>query len=86
MNGKQAKRQRKVASAIAIQWLSTLMSEQEHSPITLKNFKRYMPKDTHTYYNGNFKLLPYSFKWFCKRVKQMGMETTLERIERAGRN
>lgn len=80
MNGKQAKRIRKAARVIAVQWLKTLMSKEEADKITISNFENYMPKDTHTYYHGNLKLLPYSFKWFCKRVKGMGLEATLERI------
>lgn len=86
MNGKQSKRQRKVANGIAVQWLKTLVSAEEAAEITVSNFQKYMPKDTHTNYNGQLKLLPYSYKWFCKRVKQMGRETTLGRIESARRN
>jgi hypothetical protein len=85
MNGKQAKRIRRTAERIMVQWLQTLVSAEEAWKINETNLRKYLPKNTHTYYDGDFKQLPYTYKWFCKRVKQMGLEVTLERINKARR-
>jgi|TARA_A100000171_G_C2065612_1_gene112150 hypothetical protein len=71
MNGKRAKRNRKKAKQLLIEWLHTMVPEgEDKSKINLKNLDQFLPKQTHIFANNKFMLSAYSLKWFYKKVKK----------------
>ena len=51
MNGRQAKKIRRQAKELTVEWLQSLLPEAELERITTKNFKDYMPEQTHVFAN-----------------------------------
>ena len=71
MNGKKAKRNRKRAKQLLIEWLHTMVPEGEDtSKINRKNLDQFLPRQTHIFANNKFMLSAYSLKWFYKKVKK----------------
>jgi|TARA_R100000742_G_C4230322_1_gene52046 hypothetical protein len=69
MNGSKAKSIRRHAKQILIDWLRTMVSDEEAKDITLDNFKDYLPKEKYVFANRKLLLSAYSFKWFVKKIK-----------------
>lgn len=86
MNGKRAKAHRKMADKIALAWLKTLVTDKEADQYTSKNFKNYMPKQTHIMTDRQMHLMPHSYRWFTRLVKKFGLEQAEERILKAGKS
>ena len=71
MNGKKAKEIRSHAKIMLLDWLKSVVTDEEAERITEKNFKDYLPKEGHVYANRKFLLSAYSFKWFVKKIKNI---------------
>ena len=70
MNGRQAKKLRRQAKELTVEWLQSLLPEEEAERITTKNFKDYMPEQTHVFANKRIMLSSFSQKWFNKKLKK----------------
>tara|TARA_X000001382_G_scaffold1594_1_gene1933 strand:+ start:244 stop:480 length:237 start_codon:yes stop_codon:yes gene_type:complete len=77
MNGRQAKKLRKKASELTVEWLQSLLPEAESDKITTQNFQDYMPEQTHVYANQKIMLSSFSHKWFNKKLKKEFYEKRL---------
>ena len=61
---------RNKAKAILVEWLKTLLNEEEQKKVNIKNILTLLPNQTH-YFSGNtFKLQPWSYKWVVKKLKR----------------
>ena len=61
---------RNKAKAILVEWLKTLLNEEEQKKVNIKNVLTLLPNQTH-YFSGNtFKLQPWSYKWVVKKLKR----------------
>ena len=77
MNGRQAKKLRKKASELTVEWLQSLLPEAESDKITTQNFQDYMPEQTHVYAKQKIMLSSFSHKWFNKKLKKEFYEKRL---------
>jgi len=71
MSGKQEKRIRAQAKAVTVEWLKSLVNEEEASKININNYKQRMPNQTHFYLRRCMRLQSYSLKWMVKRIKKI---------------
>ena len=70
MNTKGMSKIRNKAKAILVEWLKTLLNEEEQKKVNIKNILTLLPNQTH-YFSGNtFKLQPWSYKWVVKKLKR----------------
>ena len=70
MNTKEMSKIRNKAKAILVEWLKTLLNEEEQKKVNIKNILTLLPNQTH-YFSGNtFKLQPWSYKWVVKKLKR----------------
>ena len=83
MNGKQAKKLRRKAKDLTVEWIQSLLTEHEASKINLKNFEAYMPEQTHVYANQKIMLSSFSKKWFNQKLKKEFYE---KRLSKATKN
>ena len=51
MNGKKAKQLRKKSKQLVVDWLKTMLVEEEQKKLSLDNFEYYLPEQTHVYMN-----------------------------------
>tara|TARA_R110000822_G_scaffold24946_10_gene75691 strand:- start:899 stop:1183 length:285 start_codon:yes stop_codon:yes gene_type:complete len=71
MNGKKAKRIRKQASIIIVDWLQSLLSDEEGQKINTKNYINFMPKQTHFMAQRTMHLNAYHPKWIGNKINQL---------------
>ena len=72
MNAKKMKKIRKKAKKILVQWLKSLLpdDEKEKEKITEKNIFSLMPTQTHHVFQNQIRLSAWSFKWVVKQLKR----------------
>lgn len=71
MNGRKAKSIRAHGDLLSVQWLKSLLSEEEGDKINIKNVVSKMPTQTHIFLKGKRKLSAYSSKWMYKKIKNI---------------
>lgn len=81
MNGKKSKQLRAQANIILVDWLKSLVNEQEARKITKENCFEMLPDQTYLYINSAFKLQPYSLRWTFKKIKAFHREFPNIKIE-----
>jgi len=82
MNGKKAKRLRKRGKEILVEWLySIIPNEEDKQQINANNIEEYLSDQTHIYTNRKFLLSAYSLKWIYKKVKR-NPDLTLEQLNK----
>ena len=70
MNRKKIKVLRRKAKHILVEWLKSLLPEEEQEKVTINNILELMPKQTHYIHNFQIYQSAWSFKWVMKRLKK----------------
>jgi len=70
MNSKKMKPIRNKAKAILVEWLKTLLNEEEQKKVNVKNVLTLLPNQTHYWQDTTLKLQPWSYKWVVKKLKK----------------
>ena len=82
MNGKKAKRLRKRGKELLVEWLySVIPNEEDKQQINANNIEEYLSDQTHIYMNRKFLLSAYSLKLVYKKVKR-NPDLTLEQLNK----
>ena len=71
MNLKKEKQIRKHAQKLMLDWLKTVVPDEEKPKITLDNLQDFIPNQTHLYANGHLRVSAYTLRWFKKRIKKL---------------
>ena len=71
MNLKKEKQIRKHAQTLMLDWLKTVVPDEEKPKITLANLQDFIPNQTHIYANGHLRVSAYTLRWFAKRIKKL---------------
>lgn len=71
MNSKKAKHVRRRAKELMVDWIKSMIPEDQHQDITVENLDKYMPDQTHIYANRKVILSAYSYRWFIKKIKKI---------------
>ena len=71
MNSKVAKQYRKKAKLLTVEWIKSLIPEEEAKKVTVENFQDYMPDQKYVYANKKFMLSAFSERWFYKNLKRL---------------
>ena len=71
MNRKIIKQINQQVGPILVDWLKTLVSEEEAKKITLDNYKELLPDQTHVFANNKFFLSTFSPRWVRKKLKAL---------------
>jgi hypothetical protein len=80
MNSKEMKRINRHCETLMVEWLKSIVPEEEAEKITIDNYKGMLPNQTHFYGDGKFLISSYSPKWFKKRVKKLSAANRIEDI------
>ena len=70
MNGRKAKQIRKKSKQLVIDWLKTMLVDEEREKVSVNNIEKYLPEQTHIYVNKKVMLSAYTPRWFTQRIKQ----------------
>ena len=61
---------RNKAKAILVEWLKTLLNEEEQKKVNIKNVLTLLPNQTHYWQDTTLQLQPWSYKWVVKKLKK----------------
>ena len=81
MNGRKAKAIRKKSLLILVDWIKTLVSDEEAKNLTTQQAYDLVPKETHVYLNNKLMLSAMSLKWIIKKIKKINKYKKLEDIK-----
>jgi hypothetical protein len=71
MNGKKAKQIRKKGLHLLVDWVKTLVSEEEGKKLSVQDAFNLLPSDTHVFTNQRIMLSAFSQKWINKKLKKL---------------
>jgi len=71
MNGKKAKQIRKKGLHLLVDWVKTLVSEEEGKKLSVQDAFDLLPSDTHVFSNQRIMLSAFSQKWINKKLKKL---------------
>ena len=71
MNSKQEKKIRKHAQQLMVEWLKSVVPEEEQEKVTIENVHTYIPEQTHVYGNRSLHVSAYTLRWFIKGIKKI---------------
>jgi len=87
MNGKKAKQIRKKSKQLVVDWLKTMLVEEEVKKLSVDNIEKYLPDETHFYANNKLMVSAYTPRWFAQRIKKSNknlQDITWQDIESLG--
>ena len=82
MNSKQLKKLRKLVKPLQVEWLQSILPEDQGKTITVNNVEELMPDQTHVFGNGQLHLSFMSDKWIMKILKENPSVSTYTELEK----
>jgi hypothetical protein len=70
MNSKQLKKLRKLIKPLQVEWLQSLLPEDQAKTITVDNVNDLLPDQTHVFGGGKMHLSFMTDKWIMKMLKK----------------
>jgi hypothetical protein len=80
MNSKQLKKLRKFIKPLQVEWLQSILPEDQGNVITVDNVEELMPDQTHVFGNRQMHLSFMSDKWIMKVLKDNPHITTYKEL------
>ena len=80
MNGRKSKAIRKKSIEFVVEWLKSMLIEEEQKKVSTKNYQDYMPTETHIFANNKFLVSSYTPRWFVKLIKRKLKSKPLDKI------
>ena len=81
MNSKQLKKLRKLVKPLQVEWLQSILPEDQGKTITIDNVEGLMPDQTHVFGNHQMHLSFMSDKWIMKILKDNPNITTYKELK-----
>jgi hypothetical protein len=54
-----------------VEWLKSVVPEEEQEKVTIENVHTYIPEQTHVYGNRSLHVSAYTLSWFIKGIKKL---------------
>jgi len=86
MNTKQLKKLRRLVKPIQVEWLQSLLSEEQGKDITVATVEGLLPEQTHAFGQGQLHLSYMTDKWIMKYLKQYPNITTYKELIEVSKN
>ena len=80
MNAKQIKKLRKLVKPIQVEWLQTLLPDEQATTITVDKVEGLLPEQTHAFGQGQLHMSYMTDKWIMKYLKQYPNITTYKEL------
>lgn len=71
MNQRKAKQVRKLSKEFVVEWLKSMLVEEEQKKVNIDNFQNYLPEDSHFYANKKLMVSSFTPRWFAQRIKKV---------------
>ena len=80
MNAKQMKKLRNLVKPIQVEWIRTLLPDDQAMTITVDNVEGLLPEQTHAFGQGQLHMSYMTDKWIMKYLKQYPNITTYKEL------
>ena len=67
----KTKQVRKLSKEFVVEWLQSMLTEEEQKKVSVANYEKYLPEDTHFYANRKLMVSAYTPRWFAQRIKKV---------------
>ena len=71
MNDRKARKIHQRTRELLVEWVKSLLPEEEAEKVTLNNIHHLLPDETHFFANNRIYLNAYSLKWIKKGIKRV---------------
>ncbi len=71
MNQKQATKIRIKSNEIFVEWLKSLLRKEEADKVSIDNYWKFLPQQTHIFANNQLWLAAYSPRWVARKIKKL---------------
>jgi hypothetical protein len=71
MNRRKSKQIKKKSEELVVAWLQNMLVEEEQQKLTVDNYKKYLPEQTHIFVNKKLMVSSYTPRWFQKKIKKI---------------
>ena len=75
MNSKKEKLVRRNAKQLMLDWLRSVVPDDEKDKVQINNLEEYLPDQTHIYANRHLRVSAYTLRWFIKGIKKVVKST-----------
>ena len=75
MNLKKEKQIRRKAKQLMVEWLRSIIPDEDKDKVTVENVHTYIPDQTHVYANQQLHISAYTLRWFIKGIKKVVKST-----------
>ena len=86
MNQKKIKELRRRVKPIQVEWLQTLLPEDQAMTITVNNVEDLLPEQTHAFGQGQLYLSYMTNKWIMKHLKRNPHIKTFKQLQEIAKN
>jgi len=80
MNGRKSKLIRKKSVEFLVEWLGTMLIEEEKKTLSATNYKKYLPEQSHIFANNKLIVSAYTPRWFQKKIKHVLKRKSIDKI------
>ena len=71
MNSKVSRRISRQVTTLLVEWMRSIVPEEDSDKITKENVHSFMPKETHVFFQGTVRLSTYCPKWIRQKIKEL---------------
>ena len=71
MNSNKIKQIHRKTARLLVDWLCTMVSDEEAKIVNTKNIREFMPKEIYAPIGSGFRCVPMSPRWIKKELKRM---------------
>jgi|TARA_R110000764_G_scaffold228745_1_gene319386 hypothetical protein len=80
MNGKQSRKLRLKSKELVMEWVRSLLNEEEAEKISLENYHLLVPEEKYVFANRKLVVSAYTERWFYQNLKKLIKEKSLKTI------
>ena len=67
----KTKQVRKLSKEFVVEWLQSMLTEEEQKKVSVDNYEKYLPEEKHFYANNKLMVSAYTHRWFAQRIKKV---------------
>ena len=67
----KTKQVRKLSKQFVVEWLKSMLTEEEQKKVSVDNYEKYLPEEKHFYANNKLMVSAYTPRWFAQRIKKV---------------
>lgn len=80
MNRKMSKKVKQKSILFVVEWLKSMLVDEEKEKVSVHNYKNYLPQETHIYANKQLIVSSFTPRWFAKKIKKVLKVKTIDKI------